>query len=117
VCTQPVDVLHESVVHALLSSQLSAAPETHTPPEQASPPVHALPSVHEALLFVWTQPVPVLQVSVVQTLASSQLSAVPAWQKVATQVSIPLHGLLSLQSPSLAQLVGGGVNVTDRRGR
>jgi len=58
-----------------------------------------------------------LHESVVQTLLSSQLSAVPAWHTLATQVSIPLQTLLSLQSPLTVQPVAGGLNVTLSKGR
>ena len=37
---------HESVVHALLSSQPFAGPSLHSPPEQTSPAVHSFPSSH-----------------------------------------------------------------------
>ena len=40
-CTHPVDVLHESFVHTLPSSQFAAAPETQVPPAQVSFAVHA----------------------------------------------------------------------------
>ena len=42
-----------------------------------------------------------------QTLPSSQSSAVPAWHTVATHVSIPLQTLLSLQSASVVHEVAG----------
>src|SRR5438128_1908610 len=50
--TQPVVVLHESLVQALLSSQLGAAPPTHTPPLQVSLVVQAFPSLHGDVLLV-----------------------------------------------------------------
>jgi hypothetical protein len=75
VCTHPVAVLHVSVVQILLSSQLGAAPPTQTPPEHVSLVVQALLSLHDAVLFVKTHPVAVLQVSFVQTLLSLQVIA------------------------------------------
>src|SRR5881296_3144277 len=59
------------------SSQLGDAPPTHLPPLHLSLVVQASPSLHGAVLFVWKQPVAGLQVSSVQTLPSSQLSARP----------------------------------------
>jgi hypothetical protein len=49
--TQPVPVLHESVVHGLASSQFGAAPPTQIPPAQVSTAVQALPSLHDTVLF------------------------------------------------------------------
>jgi hypothetical protein len=95
-CVQPVAGLHESVVHTLPSSQLSGGPPTHAPPEQASPFVQALPSLHGLLLFVFTHPVPGLQVSVVQTLASSQVSGGPPTHVPPEQTSPVVQALPSL---------------------
>ena len=77
-CTQPVPVLQESSVQGLESSQFGAAPPTQRPPAQASFAVQALPSLQATVLFVCEQPVAGMQVSVVQTLPSSQFGAVPA---------------------------------------
>src|SRR5436305_1848151 len=72
---QPVAGSHVSAVQALLSLQFGAAPPTQVPPEHVSPVVHALLSSHGAVLFVWTQrPLVASQVSVVQTLPSSQVA-------------------------------------------
>jgi hypothetical protein len=49
VCVQPVAV-QASVVHALLSSQLSGVPGVHTPAWQVSRPLQAFPSEHDAPL-------------------------------------------------------------------
>jgi hypothetical protein len=106
--THPVNVLHESSVHAFPSLQLAAAPETQTPPAQASFAVQASPSLHGFVLFVTTHPLAGLHESVVQPFPSLHTSAVPAWQTVATQVSIPLQTLLSVQS---ASTLHGGLNV------
>ncbi len=79
---QPAFTSHESLVHALLSSQLGAAPPLQLPAVQVSPSVHALASSQAAVLLAWTQPVLRLQLSSVQALLSSQLGAAP-----------PLHAL------------------------
>ena len=71
--TQPVDVLHESLVHTLPSLQLGAGPPTQRPPEHVSAVVQAFPSLQDAVLFVLIQPVPGLHESSVQGLPSSQL--------------------------------------------
>jgi hypothetical protein len=52
VFTQPVALLHESLVQIFPSLQLSGAPAWQVPPEHESPVVHALPSLQGALLFV-----------------------------------------------------------------
>jgi hypothetical protein len=79
---QPVTGSQLSVVHGLLSSQLSAVPAVHTPPWQVSLPLQTLPSGH-AVPFttgVLEQPKAGSQLSVVHTLLSSQLSGGPAVQ-------------------------------------
>src|SRR5207247_5347080 len=76
VWTQPVAGSQLSVVHTFPSSQLGAGPPTHVPPLHVSFVVQASPSLHGAVLFVWTQPVAGLQLSVHQTLLLSQLGAV-----------------------------------------
>ena len=66
-----------SVVQTLLSLQLGSGPPTQIPALHVSPVVQALPSLHDRLLFVWTHaPVSGLQLSVVQTLLSSQFTPV-----------------------------------------
>jgi hypothetical protein len=102
-CWQPDAELQLSSVHTFPSSQLAGPPGTQLPPAQVSPIVQASPSVQGWELLVLAQPVLGLQVSVVQALPSLQSSAVPGWHTVATHVSMPLHRLLSLQSPSLPQ--------------
>src|SRR5205809_500697 len=87
VWTQPVAGLQLSVVHTFPSSQLGAGPPTHVPPLHVSFVVQASPSLHGAVLFVWTQPVAGLQLSVVQTFPSSQLGAGPPTQVRLLQVS------------------------------
>jgi len=48
--TQPVCVLHESLVQALLSLQVSGVPVRQRPLTHASVPLHGLPSLHAPLL-------------------------------------------------------------------
>jgi len=123
-CTQPVDVLQESSVQALPSSQLrGAAPAMQAPPAHISPVVHALPSSQAIVLLVLTHaPVFATQVSVVQTLLSlqrvaaseqrlhpvavlhvpvEQITAAPGTQAPPKQVSGSVQALLSLQGSAL----------------
>src|SRR2546428_395262 len=88
VWAQPVAGLQVSVVQRLWSSQLGAAPPSQLPPAQVSLVVQAFPSLQEAVLLVWVQPVAGLQVSLVQTLPSSQLGAAPPTQLPPAQVSL-----------------------------
>jgi hypothetical protein len=131
----PVAGLHVSVVQALLSLQTTVVPAVQMPVWQVETPLQRLLSVSQLVPFVTgvrTQPEVGLQVSVVQTLLSLQLSAVPALQTPdGLQISLPLqtspslhdvptatgvftqppcalqesavHGLLSLQVPSELQ--------------
>ena len=96
VYTHPVDALHVSVVQAFASLQLIVAPPWQAPPEQASPDVQALESEQAAVLFVYTQPVELLQESFVHGLESLQVIA--AWEHPADvlQVSV-VQALESLQ--------------------
>jgi hypothetical protein len=89
--------LQLSVVHGLLSLQLSAVPLRQTPAWQVSAPLHALPSPHDAPFAraVWVQPNVALQPSVVHGLLSLQSRAAPALQVPAWQVSAPLQTLPS----------------------
>ena len=75
--TQPIDGLHESLVHTLPSLQFSAGPATQMPPLHASGVVHAFPSLHGAVLFTWTQPVTGWHASSVHGLPSSQVAGAP----------------------------------------
>jgi len=102
VWTQPVAGLQVSSVHTFPSSQLGDAPPTHLPPLHLSLVVQASPSLHGAVLFVWKQPVAGLQVSSVQTLPSSQLSAGPPTQPPLLQVSLVVQAFPSLQGAVLA---------------
>ena len=76
--TQPVAGLHVSVVHTLLSLQTTAALVLQVPPPQVSPEVQAFPSLQEFVLLVNTQPVAIVQVSVVQGLLSLHTMPTPA---------------------------------------
>jgi hypothetical protein len=94
---QPVTGLQVSVVQMLPSLQLSAPPLVHTPAWQVSSPLHTLPSAHDepfAAGGFW-QPATGSQLSVVHTLESLQLSAVPAAHTPLWHVSAPLHTLAS----------------------
>jgi hypothetical protein len=62
--------------------------------------VQALPSSQEAVLLVWTQPVPGLQESSVHGLPSLQLSVVPEHEPPA-QVSSVVQALPSLHGKAL----------------
>ena len=95
--TQPLAVSQLSVVHGLLSLQFIAVPGRHVPKAQKSPAVHALPSSQAFALFVKTQPVVGLQLSVVHTLLSSQTRGVPT-HAPAEQVSPVVHPLRSLHA-------------------
>jgi hypothetical protein len=78
--TQPLEALQESVVHGLLSLQVTAGPPLHVPPEQLSFWVQTLPSEHGLVLLLYTQPAPLplgLQESSVQGLLSLQVRALP----------------------------------------
>ena len=97
VFTQPVAGLQESVVQTVPSLQLRGGPPMHWPPEHVSAVVQALPSSHVEVLFVFTQPVAGLQVSVVQTLPSLQLGAGPPTQTPPAHVSGVVQALPSLQ--------------------
>jgi hypothetical protein len=99
--TQPVPELHVSVVHGLLSLQTSGEPGWQDPPAHTSPVVQAFPSEHDAVLFVKTHPVVELQVSVVQTLLSLQVTGVPARHVPLRQASPVVHALPSEQLPVL----------------
>lgn len=90
-----------SSVQTLPSLQFGAGPPTHTPPAQVSPVVHASPSLQGAVLFVWTQPLPTLQLSSVHGLASSQLGPGPDWQVPLTQTSPTVHAFPSLHEAEL----------------
>src|SRR3989442_1511122 len=101
VWAQPVAGLQLSVVQTSPSLQWGGGPPTPVPPLQVSFVVQALPSLHGAVLFVWTQPVAGLQLSVVQTFPSSQFGAGPPTHVPPLQVSFVVHGLPSLHGAVL----------------
>lgn len=104
--TQPVEAMHVSSVHALLSLQLKVPEPTHDPLLlQVSVVVHKLPSVQvtplsDAEPACWQAPVETLQLSAVQGLLSLQTVALPTHEPL-TQVSLLVHALPSLQLPVL----------------
>jgi hypothetical protein len=75
---------------------LVGPPAWHVPPPQVSPVVQAFPSLHGLVLFVWTQPEDAVQVSVVQTLPSSQFGGTPPLQVPPPHVSFVVHAFPSL---------------------
>src|SRR5438067_10640580 len=93
------------MVHLLPSSQFVAGPPTHVPPLQVSPVVQAFPSLQGLVLLVCVQPVAGLQPSVVQTLPSSQLGAVPPTQVPPLQASLVVQALPLLQGLALRVVV------------
>jgi hypothetical protein len=101
---QPNAGSQASVVHTLLSLQLIGAPAVQVPPWHVSVPLQTLPSRHDVPLStaVLAQPVTALQVSVVQTFESLQLRAVPAVQLPAWQLSAPLQTVASRHGVPLA---------------
>jgi hypothetical protein len=97
----PVARSQESLVQRLPSSQLGGGPPTQAPPAQVSLVVQALPSLHETVLFVCTQPLAGLQVSVVQPLPSLHTGGGPPRQAPPEQVSLVVHAFPSLQGLEL----------------
>lgn len=95
-CTQPCAVSQLSVVHGLASLQSTTVPARQVPPAHVSPLVHAEPSLQLALLLVTEQPLLTKQLSVVHTLPSSQSLGVCGVQTPFLQVSLMVHGLLSV---------------------
>jgi hypothetical protein len=84
--------------------QLSAVPPVQVPAWHVSLPLQMLPSLHgvPSPTEVLAQPVVGLQVSVVQTLPSLQVSGVPAVQVPAWQVSSPLQTVPSAHEEPFA---------------
>ncbi len=96
---RPVKVSQLSLEQGFASSQLAAVPATQLPPAHASLTVQALPSLHAPLLAVARHaPVLALQLSVVQTLPSSQITSLPAHLPVEVQASPAVQALPSLQA-------------------
>src|SRR5206468_585165 len=81
--------------------QAAVVTPVHCPPEQVSGKVQALASSQGRVLFMCAQPLAGLQLSVVQTLLSSQLGGGPPTQAPLEQVSLVVQALLSLQAVPL----------------
>ncbi len=95
VLVHPLEMLQESLVQTLPSSQSSGAPPWQLPDLHVSATVHALPSSHAALVGLCVQPLPGLQPSAVHGLSSLQLVALPGVQTALTQLSPNVHALPS----------------------
>lgn len=93
--TQPAVTLHESSVHGFPSLQLGGGPPTQAPAAHRSAVVHSLRSSQGKVLFVCTQPVAALHVSVVQGFGSSQSSGGPPTQSPLLHRSAVVHASLS----------------------
>ena len=104
VLTQPVVVLHESLVQPLVSLQLSNVPGLQTPVLHTSFWLQALLSEHGATLLTNAQPLAGLQVSLVHGLPSLQVTAAPPAHAPVLQASPPVQALASSQvAPLLAK--------------
>ncbi len=95
----PLAAPQPSKVQGFLSSQSKPLPLTHAPWLQTSPVVQALPSSQTLVLSTWLQPTAGSQLSVVQTLLSSQ-GAPENVQVLATHSVEPpgVHALPSSQA-------------------
>jgi hypothetical protein len=114
-------------LHVDPPGQLTGAPDEHEPAAQTSPVVQRLPSLQGAVLFtcwqlpaeqessvqglassqlavVCWQPSRVSQVSVVQALASSQLTGVAVWQVPSAPHVSFVQAFASLQSAFVVQV-------------
>jgi len=101
VCTHPpVPGSQLSFVHGLPSLQFDAVPGRHAPNAHTSPVVQAFPSSQAFALLLKTQPVIVLQLSVVHALASSHTRGAPEHEPFA-QVSSVVHASPSLHAFAL----------------
>ena len=108
-CLQPPVGSQLSLVHKLLSSQLTAPPPLQTPFLQTSGltsvPVHTLPSLHTSPLRpIHTQPLAGSQLSLVHGLLSSQLRLLPPVQTPLVQTSPLVQALPSLHGVPLLAL-------------
>lgn len=101
-CVQPDNGLQSSSVQGLPSSQTLAIPPLHLPPAHLSFSVHKLPSLHPAALLLNRHELIGSQVSVVQTLLSSQSLALPGVHAEFLQTSLKVQALPSLHSLLLA---------------
>jgi len=102
VYTQPVAGLHVSVVHGLLSLQVSAVPDLHWLPWHVSTPLHAFPSEQDdpfGTAVCVHRSFPSSQASTVHGAVSEQSGAAPGTQPTpAWHVSSPLQNSPSSQS-------------------
>jgi hypothetical protein len=101
VCTHPVCGLQLSPVQPSPSSQLRGSLPRHVPFTQELAVVQTSLSSQEAVLSAWTQPDAGSQLSVVQTLPSSQFGAESPTQAPPEQVSAVVQTLPSLQETVL----------------
>src|SRR6185503_7865111 len=102
VCSQAsVASLQLSVVQETPSPQLTGTPGWQLPPPHTSLPLQKRPSPHGSVLIAWTQPLPVLQESLVHRFPSSQLGGGPPTHAPPAQVSAVVHALPSLQAAVL----------------
>lgn len=95
--------MHRFWVHAVLSSQLSAAPPWHVPPAQVSFVVQTSPSLQAPVVAVWWQPSAAMQVSMVHGRPSAQFCCAPDRHDPPWQPSPTVHALLSVQVAELAK--------------
>src|SRR5205809_920822 len=77
---QPLAGSQLSVVQTLPSSQLGGAPPSQPPPPHVSLVLLPYTSLFRSVLLVWPQPLAGSQLSLVQTLPSSQLVVCAGWQ-------------------------------------
>ena len=115
---QPVAGLHASSVQGFPSSQFLGDVPTQMPPLQTSERVQRLPSLHIAVLLTCAHPVDGLHESVVQTLPSLQLTAVPA-QTPFAHVSAVVHALPSSHAavpPFVCTQLPAGLHVSAVQG-
>jgi hypothetical protein len=96
----PVPLLHESLVHKLLSLHTVALPGLQAEAAHTSPTEHALPSLHGEVLALNAQPSLASQLSSVQGLLSLQPSTLPDLHTPLEHASPTVHTL-----PSASQVV------------
>ena len=85
-------------MQTLSSLQTIAELPLQVAPAQVSPKVHKLPSSQLPPVALWTQPLGLTQLSVVQGLPSSQLVGLPGLQVPSAQVSPLVQALPSLHA-------------------
>ena len=102
---QPLSLSQLSSVHRLPSLQLFALPAPHLPSAHASPSVQMSPSLQGAALVGCRQPTLGSQLSSVQTLPSSHLSAPPPTHLPSAHLSPAVQASPSLQAAVLLVLL------------